>query len=120
MTPTIDIVWENTDYTPTNGREYLEAWLLPAVTLPVTLGPNCWEEYAGIYQISCVYPAGKGRGAAKEKAGKIANYFARGTSCTYNDITVKIRQAYPAPGYYDSSGSWYRIPVSIVYFAFST
>lgn len=120
FTPTIGIVSENTNYEPVNGVPYLEAWLLPARTIPVTLGTDCWKEYNGIFQITCVYPAGFGRGSAKSKAAKIIDHFARGTASTYNNLTVKIKQAYPAPGYFDDSKSWYRIPVSIEYVAFST
>lgn len=120
MTPTIRISWENVNFTPTNGIGHLETWLLPIKTEPVTLGPAYWEEFSGIFQITCVYPAGRGANDAKTKAAAIKTRFKRGTSFTYNTLTVKIKQAYPEAGYYSEDGSWFRIPVSIVYICYAS
>jgi hypothetical protein len=116
MTPTIGISWENTNFTPTNGVGYIETWLLPIPTKAITLGPEYWEEFNGIFQITCVYPSGRGTNDAKTKAAAIKTHFKRGTTFTYNNITVKIREAYPASGYYSEDGSWYRVPCTIEYF----
>jgi hypothetical protein len=120
MTPTMSIAWENLNFTPTNGVPYLATWLLPIPTEPVTLGPSYWEEFSGIFQVTCVYPAGKGTNDAKTKAAAIKTRFKRGTSFTYNTLTVKIEKAYPGSGYYSEDGSWYRIPISIVYQCFAS
>ena len=119
MTPTMSIAWENVNFTPTNGIAHLETWLLPIPTQPITLGPAYWEEFSGIFQVTCVYPAGRGTNDAKTKAAAIKTRFKRGTSFTYNTLTVKIKQAYPESGYYSEDGSWYRVPVSIVYWVFA-
>jgi len=119
MTPTINISWENTNYTPVNGVGYLETWLLPIPTQQVTLGPDCWEEFSGIFQVTCVYPTGKGSDPARTKAAAIRSRFKIGTLCTYNSLTVKVKGSYPGPGYYSEDGSWYRVPVSIVYQCFA-
>jgi hypothetical protein len=120
MTPTISIAWENTNFTPVNGVPHLETWLLPIATQPVTLGPSYWEEFSGIFQVTCVYPSGRGANDAKTKAAAIKTWFKRGTSFTYNSLTVKIKQAYPESGFYSEDGSWYRIPCTIVYQAFAS
>ena len=119
MTPTMSIAWENTNFTPTNGIAHLETWLLPIPTQPITLGPSYWEEFSGIFQVTCVYPAGRGTNDAKTKAAAIKTRFKRGTSFTYNTLTVKIREAYPESGYYSEDGIWYRVPCSIVYLAYA-
>ena len=115
MTPTISIVWENTNFTATNGVGYLETWLLPVPTKPITLGSAYWEEFTGIFQITCVYPSGRGNKDAVAKASKVREYFKRGTVCTYNTLTVKPTESTVASGYYSDDGSWYRIPISITY-----
>ena len=120
MTPSFPIAWENVNYTPVNGVPYLATWLLPIAVQPITLGPSYWEEFSGIFQVTCVYPAGKGTNDAKTKAAAIKTRFKRGTSFTYNNLTVKIEKAYPGSGYYSEDGSWYRIPVSIEYFAYAS
>lgn len=119
MTPTIGISWENTNFTPVNGIGYLETWLLPIPTEPITLGSAYWEEFSGIFQVTCVYPSGRGISDAKTKAAAVKNHFKRGTSFTYSDLTVKVRKAYPASGYYSEDGSWYKIPVSVIYLAYA-
>ena len=120
MTPVMSISWENINFTPTNGVPYLETWLLPISTQPVTLGPAYWEEFSGIFQVTCVYPSGRGANDAKTKAAAIKTRFKRGTSFTYNTLTIKIKQAYPESGYYSEDGSWYRVPISIVYSCFAS
>ena len=119
MTPTMSIAWENVNFTPTNGVPHLATWLLPIATQPVTLGPAYWEEFSGIFQITCVYPAGRGTNDAKTKAAAIKTRFKRGTSFTYNTLTVKIKQAYPESGFYSEDGSWFRVPLSIVYICYA-
>jgi hypothetical protein len=120
MTPTMSIAWENTNFTPTNGIAHLETWLLPIKTEAITLGPAYWEEFSGIFQITCVYPAGRGTNDAKTKAAAIKTRFKRGTSFTYNILEVKIRAAYPESGHYSEDGSWYRIPLSIIYICYAS
>jgi hypothetical protein len=120
MTPSFPIAWENTGFTVTNGIAHLETWLLPIKTEAITLGPAYWEEFSGIFQITCVYPAGRGTNDAKTKAAAIKTRFKRGTSFTYNNLEVKIREAYPESGYYSEDGSWYRIPLSIVYVTYAS
>lgn len=119
MTPTIGVSWENTNYVPVNGIGYLETWLLPIPTEAITLGPSYWEEFSGIFQITCVYPSGRGTNDAKTKASAIKKRFKRGTTFTYNDLVVKVRETYPASGFYSEDGSWYKIPVSVVYICYA-
>ena len=120
MTPSFPVAWENTGFTVTNGIAHLETWLLPIPTEPITLGPSYWEEFSGIFQVTCVYPAGRGTNDAKTKVSQIKEHFKRGTMSTYSDIVVKIKQAYPGSGYYSEDGSWYRVPVSLVYVCYAS
>lgn len=116
MTPTIAIVGENASYTPVIGTPHLRTWLVPNETLPITLGPNGFLEYRGIFQINCYYPANRGWNPAKAKAGRICTHFHRGTRITYNSITVLIWRSYPGPAIIDNE--WYVVPVAIDYSVF--
>lgn len=112
--PTTPVAWENYPFSPTTGTPYLRAWILPAESDVVTLGPNPVILRTGIFQIDCCYPLGKGWGPAKSKAAEIVEDFKAGTRFVYNGLTVQVDRAWPGPGAIDEQG-WYRVPVSIKY-----
>ena len=119
MTPTMAIAWENVNFvTPTTiGTPYLRSWLLPGKTTGLTLGPNSFDEYLGIFQIDCLYPIGQGWYDCKAKAGAICTHFKKGTLITYNNIEVRTYRVYPDSG--DPDGEYYKVSVSIEYKAFT-
>ncbi|MEW6658777.1 MAG: phage tail terminator-like protein [Thermodesulfobacteriota bacterium] len=120
MTPTIGISWENTNYEATNGVGYLETWLKPIPTTAITLGSNYWEEFSGIFQITCVYPSGRGANDCKTKAAAVSSYFKRGTLCTYSSVSLKIVQSWVDTASYSNDGSWYKIPVKVKYICYAS
>jgi hypothetical protein len=114
----LDIVWENTEYSPEINSPFLRTWLTPSPTINSTLGPDGFSEYNGIYQIDCIYPVGTGWGSTGIKIDTICSLFKRGTLVTYNDVTVRIWGSYPGPAFID--GDWYRIPISVHYSSWAT
>jgi hypothetical protein len=114
----IDIVWENTEYTPTIGKSFLRTWCIPLPTQNSSLGPNGFSEYNGIFQIDCWYPIGSGWGSARAKVDTICSLFKRGTIITYNNIEVRIWRSYPEPAVIE--GNWYRTPISVHYSSWAT
>jgi len=117
MTPTMAIAWENKEYVPILNTPYLKTWLMPGETTRVTLGPNGFEAYVGVFQIDCLYPIKQGWYPAKAKAGAICTQFKTGTLVTYNSVEVRIIRSYPERG--DVDGPFYKVPVSIYYQCFS-
>jgi hypothetical protein len=111
--PTMAIAWENVDFTPALGTPYLAAYLLPAESTVKTLGPNPYIERKGIFQVTCVYPAGAGWGAAKSKAAEVIAAFPAGQEFVYNGLTVTIEKSWPAAGF--PKDGWYQVPTSIRY-----
>lgn len=116
FTASIRMVSENESYVPALNTPYLKTWLLPAETLPITLGPTGVNEYAGIFQITCIYPQSIGWNAAKIMAGRLCTHFYRNTQVTYNNILVKVRRSWVDPGFQEDA--WYHIPVSVLYWCF--
>lgn len=116
FTSSIRKVRENESYEPRLGTPYLQAWHVPGMTDTITLGPNGVHWYMGIFHINCFYPQAFGENDAKVMAGRLVSHFFRGTRITYNDILVKVRQAWMHPGF--QRDAWYIVPVSVNYWCF--
>jgi hypothetical protein len=117
MTPTnFSVVSENTSFDPTIEAPYLRSWLLPGETVGLTLGPNGFNSFVGVFQVDAVYPIDKGWGDAKAKVDKICTHFKRGSLLTFNDLQLRIVKVYPDAGSVD--GPTYKISTSIYYEAY--
>jgi hypothetical protein len=119
ISPSIDTVWENTQYTPSVDKEYQETHLLladpqnPTFSNPIT-SPFTREN--GIYQVTLKYPQGVGPNAAYLRAQLIRNTFFQGASFTSGLTTLIIsRTPTIAPGRND--GDRWSVPVKIPFFA---
>jgi hypothetical protein len=112
--PSIPIVESpEQDYKPVLDQEYLIAqpFLDETQTLYVGAGRKV---YAGIFQVTVVYPRNSGILLAIELSDRVVDHFAKGTIIDGDGVRVKINrqpsQATPTP-----DGAWLRVPVSIVY-----
>jgi len=99
---------------PVNGQVFIQEFILPAETAPVSLGDNDPNEYLGIYQVSVFVPDGYGAPAAMEEAGKIKSQFSRGTELTESTSRVRIDRM-PSIGPAEDNGAWWMYPVRIRY-----
>ena len=108
----LPVAWENTPFTPPPTGIYLEEDFLPAETEDVFIQGSA-PVRRGVYQVTVVYPIGRGTQAARALADDIADMFP-------NNAVL----AQPGPlfvngfpdvfnGIVDSTA--YRIPVSIPY-----
>lgn len=111
--PNMAIAWENVDFDPALGTPYLAAYLLPAESTVETLGSNPYIERKGIFQVTCVYPAGASYVPAKSKAAEIVAAFPAGLQFVFNGLTMTIDKSWPGPGF--PKDGWYQVPVSIRY-----
>ena len=93
-----EVAWENVGFTPTTGTPYLKPEILWSESFQSEIGTDGANRESGIYQITCSYPPGEGSGPLNAMLGKIRDRFKRGTTLTYNGLTVKIRKVYPGPG----------------------
>lgn len=97
MTDLPDVAWENTAYTPTVGVPYLVPSIMWGESFQAEYGTSGLNREVGIYQIRCVYPDGEGEGPLLNMIGRIKTHFKRGTTLTYNGLTVTVRKCYPGP-----------------------
>jgi len=116
FTPTLATVYENQQFNPELLTPHLRIWHLPAETSVVSLGVTGYNQYTGIFQVSCFYPQGFGWNDAKVMAGKVCSHFYRGRQITYNNIVVEVRRSWPDPGI--AEDEYYHVPVSILYWCF--
>ena len=109
----VPVAFENTQFTPPENGVYLEEDLLPASNEDLFLqGTKALRR--GIYQVTVVYPLGRGSQAAKSLADAIAEAFP-------NNDTVKTESGVLfINGFADvfsgiTDDTAYRVPVSIPY-----
>lgn len=95
------------------GETYLRAYLLPAGTTCRYLGGDAYE-YAGVYQVSIVCPAGQPLATAETLVGELSSLFRVDSELSRNGfeglITEPVEQG---PTITDSAT--YTVPTSLTY-----
>lgn len=108
------VAWPNVEYSPTADTEYLQVNFLPVGTDQASLGTSGKDLTNGILQIDVVTPAGTGRTTTIDS---VADHFARGTTVSYNGVSVRVRSVSQSPAIFD--GGWYRVPVTINFYTYT-
>lgn len=112
----ISVAWDNEDFAPTTGTPYCIPALLPARTVQADLGSSGRNRHTGIYQVTLVYPKGESRVGVHTKATALMAAFKRGTQLTSGGVTVVLEPPFMGPAFHE--GDWYRVPISVPYFAY--
>jgi hypothetical protein len=120
VTPALATHHEAMPFDPVPGVPYQRVTLLTGEPVNATYGGNDWREQ-GIFQVTLCYPAQASGGAvgsrpARAQADLVRAAFARGTSLTFDGVTVVIETTpsiAPAMG----DGDRFCVPVRIRYFA---
>lgn len=84
----IPVAWPNIPFTPPDGA-YLRVNFLPAKPYSVDLTGEC-VVYPGIYQVTVVSLAGRGRSQAMKLAGLVAELFHDGVEMEGDGFTVYV------------------------------
>jgi hypothetical protein len=112
------VAWENRHFTPpTDGTLYLRQTNLSGDTSQADLGASGQDYSIGIYQIDVIAPFGKGKAALYTLADTVADSFKRGTTATYNGVTVRVRNVMRDPMVIDQQQAM--IPVVVYYEAYT-
>jgi hypothetical protein len=69
---------------------YLAAYLLPATTEGADIG-GAHRAFVGVFQVSIITPAGKGRGAAEGIADEIAALFPKGLKLLRSGLIIHVQ-----------------------------
>jgi hypothetical protein len=105
ITPAIDIVHENEEYTPIADRPFCEVFILFAKPGNITMGDGFYQEL-GILQVNLKYPTEVGTLDAATQAALIRAAFKRGASFTDGGVTVQIDKTPEIPGGTVEEGRW--------------
>lgn len=105
---TLPVIQENSD---TNEEEYIQITFVPAANDIASLGQQGMDRLRGFIQFSVTIKAGTKSVPAFKLASQIVKHFQRGTSLTYNGVTVKITQPVSNGGF--TSENKYTVPVTI-------
>src|SRR6056297_706773 len=111
------VAYENAGYTPAEGTAYIAEHYLPAETSVVGLADDDSNDFTGVYQIDVRTPLDAYKAGGNDIADAVLSHFKRGTVMTYSGQSVVVQTASRAQG--RPSGSWWFIPVSIIWRAFS-
>lgn len=111
------IAYENSGYSPTEGTAYIAEHYLPAETSPVGLADSDSNDFTGVYQIDVRTSLDDYKKEGNDIADAVLSHFKRGTVMTFDGQSVVVQSASRAQG--RPSGSWWFIPVSINWRAFS-
>lgn len=102
----------------TQAQSWCRFTLLPAETIPLTLGVSGQDQVYGLAQISIFVPMDQGTMRAHAIADAILAAFPRGRMLTKDDLRIRVLRAWVQPGAID--GKSYHLPVSLRYECFVT
>lgn len=106
-----DVAWPNMPFTPTPGRPYFKANLLPGEPLQAGVGESAMNRQSGVFQVTVFVPAGTGTKDIRSMCTALETHFKRGTVLTHNGVKVTIWKAYRGPQLQEAN--WLQCPVTI-------
>lgn len=113
----LPVAYPNTEFdVDVDGKDgFIRPTLLPAETLPSTIGAGGFDQHSGFYQLDIFTRLGVGRGQAEDVASRLAAVFARGAQLSYNGTTVQV------VSFSSGSGSvvegFFQLPTLVKYYA---
>jgi hypothetical protein len=113
------ISYENLQIEPEDDDLYLRSYLIPANSQNPILGASAPTFESGTFAVLVYMVRDTGWKAGYDWVDTIVEQFKRGTVLTNSatSITVRIRKAYPVPGFYGENGR-YVVPIHIEYFSY--
>jgi len=118
ITPTIPTAYENINYTPSNGVDYQELYLLPAINEDISIESSDFVS-KGIFQITLKYKTGRGSYDIATRADLYVKSFKTGRKLIKDDVTVIVMDT-PKVINLGTSGDRIIYAISINYRAYIT
>jgi len=119
LSPVLPVAWENFPLATVQGVPWLMVHQLPATQARITLGPDGWCKYPGIFQVDVLYPIGKGWKDLMATVDAICNLFLQNEGILAEQGNLKIVVLAAGPGPAMREENWYKVPVSIRYECYS-
>ena len=114
-TNSVQVAWENVEYTPTPGTIYARAHLLPATTITDGLAMT-HRGYRGVFQVTLYTPQGTGSAAAHSLAALLDVAFTTAQPLSAAGLSVYISRPMTARVAQFDGGA-YVVPVDCEYIA---
>lgn len=89
--------WPNINFTPPDNEPFAIVSILPVNSVPVTIGIGGQDEHKEILQISLYFPMQVGECALVDAISATKDYFAAGSTSTYNGSTVIFTKTQTTP-----------------------
>ena len=113
-----DIVWENTNFTPTPDQAFLRVSTQPATPTRTSIGIDGLNTQTGIFLINSFYGKGSGRSVQNTFLSELVDHFKSGTVITENSVEIRIESVGPQPAIEEDA--WFHVPVQVTYIAYTT
>ena len=107
----LDTVFDNFDYEPTAGTEYIQVFHLPNDITPLSVNDS--NETDGAFRIILYWPSGKGAIQAELKADEIMAAFGIGTQVCYGGQCATIRKTSKQRGVVEDG--WFKLILTFGY-----
>lgn len=120
-TLSIELAWQNVDFSPTTGTAYIESRFIPTNRRPAVAGTNPQHRIEGLFQLLLHHPEGVGSGDSSDTLDEVIELFDSTTDISYTNadtetIIVGIENA-EARGSYSKS-PWFVTPVNIAWYIY--
>ena len=112
-----DIAWENVDYKPSTGTEFIKVQFLPTSRRPAVKGTNPRHRLQGIFRLLCHFPENQGPGNTQDLVENLIDRFDSTTDIILDGTTVRIEYTQQESSY--SSSPWYITPVTVAWFSYT-
>ena len=109
----IDIAYENIQYEPAIGTNWIRPTVLPALSDVVGLRNTDTEIHEGVYQIDVFTSINQSKSVSLLTIDALSSYFERGLVLTYSGVNVRIIKKSTGVGSRD--GAWYMTSLFIDY-----
>ncbi len=109
----IQVSYDNVIFDPPNEEIYLQSHVLPSMPYSIDLARKC-KVYPGVYQVSVIVPAQRGKTSGLTVAQQICDLFPDGQEIPADGISLYINgEPTIYPGIQNDTS--YTIPVSMTY-----
>lgn len=117
VTDVPNIVWESTNFVPTNGTPYVKTFFVPTTTRPSVMGETPQLRYDGLFRVFPYYPEGNGPQDVETCATNILTTFAATNDLSFNSETLRVE--YSERTQIRQESPWVFIPITISWYYYT-
>lgn len=112
-----DVAWENVDYSPTTGSNFVLPRFVPVESRPAIRGTSPVVRHSGFFRIWCYVPEHSGSSSANSLVSLVMERFPPTLDLEEDGTFVTIEYTERQEGRVESP--WYYVPVTIGWYTFA-